>query len=317
MVDRVSRRRLEAAIDLACPSCRVTLTVMDADERVCLACKGTYRREAGIWRMLGQGRLEAFRTFIDQYESVREAEGRSVQDADHLRALPFRDPSRKRKAEWAIRARSYEALVRHVMQPLETRSGRPLRVLDLGSGLGWLAYRLALRGHDVAAVDLLTNDFDGLGVYRHYDRGFQPVQAEFDRLPYGDASVDLAVYGASLHYAGDYASTLRETLRALAPDGRIVILDTPIYRSSATGIRRVRERDAAFEAQFGFREDGLRSEGFLTYDRLDRLASELALEWQLVEPWYGVRWWLKPLVARLRGSGEPARFKVIVGRRLP
>ena len=206
--------------DLACSSCRATLTVTDADERVCSACKATYRRKDGIWRMLAEGRSEAFRTFIEQYESVRQAEGRRVQDPEHLRALPFRDLSRKRVSEWAIRARSFEALVRSVVEPLESRAEGPLRVLDLGCGLGWLAYRLALRGHDVAAVNLLVNDFDGLGVCRHYGRALLAVQAEFDRLPFGDASVDLVVYGASLHYAQDYASTLREALRVLAPDGR-------------------------------------------------------------------------------------------------
>ncbi len=301
--------------DLACSSCRATLTVTDADERVCSACKATYRRKDGIWRMLAEGRSEAFRTFIEQYESVRQAEGRRVQDPEHLRALPFRDLSRKRVSEWAIRARSFEALVRSVVEPLESRAEGPLRVLDLGCGLGWLAYRLALRGHDVAAVDLLVNDFDGLGVCRHYGRALLAVQAEFDRLPFGDASVDLVVYGASLHYAQDYASTLREALRVLAPDGRIVIMDTPIYRDAASGATMIRGREAAFEAQFGFRGNGLQSQGFLTYDRLDHLASELALRWLLVEPWYGLRWWLKPVFARLRRAGEPARFKVIVGRR--
>jgi SAM-dependent methyltransferase len=298
-----------------CHSCRVPLELVDPNESVCPRCRASSRCTDGIWRMLREGREEALRGFVEQYEAVRSAEGRRVQDPAHLRALPFRDLSGRRPQEWAIRSRSYRALVRRVVTPLERRSGRPLRVLDLGSGLGWLAYRLASRGHDVAAVDLLTGASDGLGAHHHYDVPFVSVQAEFDHLPFADASADLAVCNASLHYAADYATTLREGLRVLAPGGRLVIMDTPIYRDAASGLAMVRRRDEAFERELGVRSRAPRSEGFLTYERLDRLAGELHVRWRLIEPWYGVRWWMEPLLARVRRSGEPARFKLAVADR--
>jgi SAM-dependent methyltransferase len=263
--------------------------------------------------MLAAGRHAALRAFIDRYEIVRRAEGRRIEGPQQLLALPFRDLTRRHGGEWAIRSRSFGSLVRVVVAPLGARA--PLDVIDLGSGVGWLAYRLARRGHRVAAVDLLTGDDDGLGAHRHFDRPLLAIQAEFDRLPFADASVDLAVYNASLHYAADYATTLREGLRVLRPGGRLVVMDTPIYRDAARGASMVRERAAAFEARFGFREDATATEGFLTYDRLGALARELDLRWQIVQPWYGLRWWLEPLRARLRGAGAPARFKLIVGTR--
>jgi SAM-dependent methyltransferase len=300
---------------LACPSCRTPLAPTSSGERWCPRCEVGYRSTAGVWRLLAAGREEFIREFVQQYETVRSSEGRRVEGPNHLRALPFRDLSRKRPHEWAIRARSFETLLRCVVKPFELASGKRLRILDLGSGLGWLAYRLARRGHQVAAVDIVLNDFDGLGVHRHYDELFVSVQAEFDHLPFGDQSVDLAIYNASFHYAFDYVSTLREALRVLAAGGRAVIMDTPIYRDPSSGAAMVREREEAFEAKFGFRGDTPRREGFLTYDKLNRLADNLALEWQLIEPWYGLRWWLKPLFARFRRLREPARFKLVVGCR--
>jgi SAM-dependent methyltransferase len=289
------------------------LLALDEDAQSCARCGVVYRREDGIWRMLGEGREQAFHEFVTQYETVRTAEARRVQDPEHLRALPFRDRSRQRSYEWRIRARSYRALLTRVVGPLEAASPGPRKILDVGSGVGWLAYRLALRGHDVAAIDLVTNDFDGMGLHRHYDRGFTSLQAEFDRVPFQDGSVDLVIYNASFHYAADYVATLREALRVLAPDGRIVIMDTPIYRDGTSGERMVQERDRSFERRHGFR--GVHAEGFLTDDRLAALGDELALRWELFEPWYGVRWWLKPWIARVRGTREPARFKLVVGRR--
>jgi SAM-dependent methyltransferase len=301
--------------DLTCPTCRSALVPVNTDEQRCPHCDVTYRREAGIWRLLAKGRHEAFHEFVAQYETVRAGEGRRVDRPDHLRALPFRDLSRRRRYEWYIRSQSYKALTRLVVQPLERRHVGPLRILDLGSGLGWLAYRLALRGHEVAGVDLVTNDFDGLGVHQHYDRAFLSLQAEFDRLPLRDRSVDLAVYNASFHYAADYVETLREALRVLAPGGRAVIMDSPIYRDGSSGAAMVRERDSAFEERYGFQGNPIDAQGFLTYDRLAALETTLDLRWDLFEPWYGVRWSLKPWVARLRGGREPAKFKLVIGRR--
>jgi SAM-dependent methyltransferase len=305
--------------DFACPSCRAPLTPVGTDEQRCPGCGVAYRRADGIWRLLGEGRHEAFRGFVERYETVRADEGRRTEDPEHLRALPFQDRARRRSYEWHIRSRSFQALIRNVIQPLErarAEARRPaLRIVDLGSGLGWLAYRLALRGHDVAAVDLVTNDFDGLGVHRHYDSVFVSLQAEFDHLPFRDGSADLLVYGASFHYATDYAATLREGLRVLGAGGLVAILDSPFYRDPSSGTAMLRERESALLRKYGSRGDPLETEGFLTSERLSALEGPLDLRWELSQPWYGLRWWLRPWIARLRGRREPAQFKLIVGRR--
>jgi SAM-dependent methyltransferase len=294
----------------------MTLIVMGADALGCRDCGRTFRRENGIWRMLLETRAKALGEFVARYEAVRMAEGRRAPGARLLRQLPFRTPSKEHGYEWHIRSRSYRAFLRHVVLPAERANRRALRGVDLGSGLGWLAYRLASRGHDIAAVDLLVNDYEGLAVHRHFDRRFLSIQAEFDRLPLGEANVDLVVFNASFHYAENYERTLSEALRVLAPGGSIVILDTPIYRGAASGVEMVRGREADFERRHGFHSPALRGEGFLTYDRLAALGKELRLRWDIVEPWYGLRWRMKPWMARLRGAREPARFKLMTARRV-
>jgi len=162
---------------------------------------------------------------------------------------------------------------------------------------------------------VVVNDFDGLGVHRHYDRALLAVQAEFDRLPFRQGSVDVVIYNASFHYSSSYRRTLEEALRVLTGAGRLVIMDSPIYSDASSGRTMVRERDEVFERQYGLRGNLVRTEGFLTYDRLGALGADLALRFELFEPWRGIRWWLKPWSARLLGRREPARFQIVVGRR--
>ncbi|MDP9036654.1 MAG: class I SAM-dependent methyltransferase [Myxococcota bacterium] len=208
------------------------------------------------------------------------------------------------------------ALLRRVVRPMERRRAAPLRILDLGGGLGWLSYRLASRGHDAAAIDLTINDFDGLGAHRHYPRRFLAVQAEFDRLPFTGCTADLVIYNASFHYSVDLLATMREGFRVLAPGGRLVIMDSPLYRDSSSGRAMLRERRNWFFEQTGMGAPALECKGFLTFDALATLEERLHLSMTVFQPWYGVRWFLRPWVARLFARREPARFALIVCHRL-
>lgn len=282
----------------------------------CPACRVDYPCIDGVWRFLPPEREAFFRAFLRDYETIRRAEGRGADDPAYYRALPFEDRTGRFRADWRIRAKSFRAFVHRVLEPLARQRGRPLRVLDLGAGNGWLSYRLARQGHVAVAVDLITNAWDGLGAHVHYDVAVLPVQAEFDRLPFTGEQFDVAVFNASFHYSTDYVVTLAEVLRVLRPDGRVVVMDSPVYRATASGVRMVREREAEFIRKYGFPSNALPSEHYLTYDRLQGLAEALGLRWRLIRPFYGWRWALRPWQARLLRRREPARFLVIVGRRV-
>jgi SAM-dependent methyltransferase len=156
---------------------------------------------------------------------------------------------------------------------------------------------------------------DGLGAFRHYLNRFIPVQAEFDRLPLCDNQADLIIYNALVSLFDQLRIILREALRLLRADGYVVIIDTRFIMTSkwiADGSRT----SAGFETCFVF-------------DRMDcqaRITSPLTgfgfnkpvgdvLVFYL--PDYGLRWKIRPILARIRGSREPASFQVIVGNKNP
>jgi SAM-dependent methyltransferase/uncharacterized protein YbaR (Trm112 family) len=301
-------------LELACPACRAALDVQQ-DEARCPACRAVYARHDGIWRFLDPERAVAFERFVREYHTIRRAEGWGVPDAAYFRALPWRDLTGRHADLWRIRAKTFATFVERVLAPLERARPTPLAVLDLGAGNGWLAYRFAQRGHTVAAVDVATDPLDGLGACAYYDAPVVALQADYDRLPLASGRVDLAVFGAALHYSPDYRATLGEALRVVRPDGLLAILDSPLYHDPASGRQMVRERERQFEAAYGFASNALPSEQFLTPRRLDELARDLGLAWRVLEPFYGWRWALRPWRARLRGRREPARFRILVGRR--
>jgi SAM-dependent methyltransferase len=254
------------------------------------------------------------RRFLEEYTRIRHAEGRGSEDAAYYRALPFRDLSGKLAAQWEIRARTYRYFERTVLQEAEQRAGRPLDILDMGAGNGWMSHRLRQGGHRAVALDISTDSRDGLGALRRYGADFAAVEAEFDCLPFRDARFDLIVYNASIHYSTNYRGTLEAAKRCLRPEGRVVILDSPVYRRREHGERMVAERHAGFERQYGFRSDSVPSIEFLDEGMLAELAQDLRLEWRRLRPWYGWRWSLRPWKARIFGHRPPSRFFILTGR---
>jgi SAM-dependent methyltransferase len=315
----------------ACPICRAGLEAIAPDEWRCPSDATSFHRVDGIWRCLPPERAAVFAPFLRDYTAIRAAEGYGHDDLARLQRLPDIDPGDSLAWQWRLRAISFAGLRRNVLEPMvrdkrsETGDVRQernrscllsgLRVLDLGAGVGWLSNRLAGLGHFPCAIDLNLDPRDGLGAARHYGGDWPRIQAEFDRLPLTDCQADLVIYNASLHYSTDYYATLAEALRVLRPTGRVVVMDSPIYRRDTSGKAMIAERQAAFARDHGTRSDALPNVGYLTWDMLRQLGRDLGLRWRIIRPWYGWRWALRPWRARLARKREPSTFALLLAER--
>jgi ubiquinone/menaquinone biosynthesis C-methylase UbiE len=256
----------------------------------------------------------ARRTFLEQYAAIRHAEGRGSADPAWYTALPYKDLRGVNSAQWNIRARSFRYFVRKLLPPLELAARRPLRILDLGAGNGWMSYRLLLRGHRTVALDIFADPLDGLGAIHNYPAPIPCVLAEFDSLPFQDLSFDIAIFNSSLHYSADYRRTLGEARRCLKPAGRLFIIDSPVYKRAEHGRRMSEERQSRFERTYGFRSEAAHSIEYLDDETLDQISEQLGIAWSRRLPWHGWKWALRPLIARLRRSRPPSNFFILEGR---
>jgi SAM-dependent methyltransferase len=253
---------------------------------------------------------------MQEYQIVRAAEGRGSENPGYYLALPYRDLSGRNQGQWTIRAKSFRYIERRILPAMEAAHPGGMKVLDLGAGNGWMSYRLALRGHRPVAVELLTNDRDGLGATVHFKRKlpllFERVQAEQERLPFADSQFHAAIFNASFHYSENYEATLGEAIRCLAPRGTVVIADTAWYSRDESGQQMLAERQRAFAERYGFPSDGIDSLEYLTDERLSSLEKRFGLRWQVHSPFYGVRWAARPWLAKIKGKREPSRFRIYV-----
>jgi SAM-dependent methyltransferase len=315
-----ARSAVSTGIQLRCPKCGSSIGDLPDDHNAltCPRCKMNMPCLRGVRQALLPEREEYFARFVDEYQRIRAYEGRGSTSDDYYLALPYRDLSGRNSWQWAIRARTFRYIERKILPGIITLARPSHRILDLGAGNGWMSYRLAKQGHSPIAVDLMTNDQDGLEAAEHYKQSlpslFPRFRAELDNLPFADSQFDLVIFNASFHYSENYENTIAEALRCVRANGRVIIADTPWYSDEQSGLSMLEERRALFMKRYGYPSDGLNSLEYLTDQRLLRMESCFGIHWRVHEPYYGLRWHMRPWVAKLRHKREPSRFRIYVAK---
>jgi ubiquinone/menaquinone biosynthesis C-methylase UbiE len=186
-------------------------------------------------------------SFESLYLKLREKEGR-VYDTDAIRLLPEVTKTDLHYSEWIIRKRSAEKFARY----LELK-GKPLHVLEVGCGNGWLTHFLAKR--------LPGSHFTGMDV-NHYEltqamaafpaENILWLNCDPEEITSGLARYDIIFFAASIQYFEDISKTLIQFAEHLKDNGEIHILDSPWYESSE--IDAAKKRSIEYYYKVGFPE---------------------------------------------------------------
>jgi SAM-dependent methyltransferase len=295
-------------IELQCPRCRSEIAC-----RECLHCGFQMRELSGILYALPPERAVHHARLVEEYERIQRTQILESRSDEFFLGLPYSDALRRNASYWVRKASSFDCFVRRVLKVMVPSGGR---ILDLGAGNCWLSYRLVLAGYKPCAIDLLTNNLDGLGTaerYRRYLPDFFPrFRAEFDYLPFKDGQFDAAIFNASFHFAESFENVLREALRCCKPGGIVIICDTPWFSSKefthgAAGVR-ASECPRPVENTSGF------TSAFLTDTVLASLAKELHISWMTHYPHFGLRSTVEPFLARLYRRPPPPQFPIWVAQ---
>lgn len=108
------------------------------------------------------------------------------------------------------------------------RFGTDIRVLDLGAGLGSAAIPLAAQGIDTVAADISAVML-GIAAKRADGRFDKLVLAQMNayELMLPDNSVDIVVENALLHLVDEPEVVIREMVRVLKPNGKLIRYASP------------------------------------------------------------------------------------------
>lgn len=163
---------------------------------------------------------------------------------------------------WSARASVYAVSRVHVAGPsLEklVALARPApgdRCLDIGTGAGHTAARLAEAGCEVVGLDPAAGMLAAARERYGGAANLRFVEAEGHATGFDDATFDIVTARHTLHHHADPAATLREVRRVLKPGGRFVLVDeiTPDPRVDAWLDAIERARDATHVRAYSLAE---------------------------------------------------------------
>ena len=115
----------------------------------------------------------------------------------------------------------------HTLNKLSVKRGE--KILDVGCGVGFLSYEIALQTGDSGRVSGIDQNSE---MIRHANKRCENLrntefsEANANDLPFPEESFDAACCTQVLLYVNDVAQVISEIKRVLKPAGRIIIVET-------------------------------------------------------------------------------------------
>jgi len=173
---------------------------------------------------------------VDLYLRARELEGRLYPDAMVAR-LPQMPAEYPLADEWQARATSSSRLVRYL-----EGNARPLKILDVGCGNGWLSHKLSLIPNShVWGVDINERELGQAARIFNNDR-LSFLKADVFQAPFSRRSFDAITLVSVIQYFPDLPGLLQVLKTLLSPVGEIHVLDSPLYEPDEVPSARERTR---------------------------------------------------------------------------
>jgi len=179
------------------------------------------------------------------YINVRSTEGRVITD-DILRMLPDVSANSPYKQEWILRAENYKKLIKHIHTSF---AGKPITILDVGCGNGWMSNKLSAEGHHVTGMDLnmteLTQAEQVFGTSATLTWVYADIMKDEPGKKY-----DLILFSASVQYFPNLQMLTQRIQQFLNAEGEIHFHDSVFYDdNSAT---EAKQRSIAYYTNLGF-----------------------------------------------------------------
>jgi len=277
----------------------------------CRLCERSFVQRDGIVRCLSAEREAELDAFFGQYRTVRAKDGYRHRPPEYYRSLPEVADADAQATVWRLRRASFARLRRDV---LDRRPTVGTRVLDAGAGNGWLSHQLTALGYHAVALDCLDDAEDGLGAARHYDARFVCVQGHFDEPPFAHGQFDVVIFNGSLHYSSNVARTLSHAVEQLAPQGTLVVMDSPMFERVEDGGAMLARKELSFRTEYGVERPVRPGVGFLTFDDLRQVADTLDLTSRFRPSSAGLLWTARRMLAAWKIGRQPAGFGVWVAQ---
>lgn len=185
--------------------------------------------------------------FEDLYIEVRKTENR-VYTNEQVKLLPDINQSNQHFNEWKIRKQSINRLIKYIRA-----KNRPLRILEIGCGNGWLSNKLAeIDQTKVTGLDLNATELNqAIEVFGNKEN-LNFFYGTITDIALKSLSFDLIIFAASIQYFPSVSNIISFALSILNKDGEVHIIDSHFYMENE--IKSAKYRSETYFKRIGFEQ---------------------------------------------------------------
>ena len=176
--------------------------------------------------------------FSVRYCLLRKKEGRIYSDEEVSR-LPGIHQQHQYYKEWKIRKESSDRLKKYL-----TTKKRPLRILEIGAGNGWLSAKLSgISSSHVTGIDINSEELSQAKRVFSAIENLHFFNCSLQDDPVNNQQFDIIVFAASIQYFPSLRAVLNSALGRLEAGGEIHIMDSHFYQANEVNAARQRTKD--------------------------------------------------------------------------
>jgi len=184
--------------------------------------------------------------FEKKYITTRSLENRLYSDEEVMK-LPQIAATHTHYKEWQYRRRSARRLVRYL-----AGKRRPLEVLDIGCGNGWLSHLLAeIPDSHVTGLDINFTELQQAARVFNDDPNLSFIHGDLRTMGL-DQQFDVILFASSMEYFPSLKKIIHRSLAYMKPGGEVHIMDTRLHRQGE--VRAARLRTLAYYTSLGYPE---------------------------------------------------------------
>ena len=200
--------------------------------------------------------------FEKLYIACRKKENRFYTD-EQAAQLPQIEPSHIHYPEWEMRKRSTTRL----KICLENKN-KPLTVLEVGCGNGWLSAGLAtIKDSVITGVDINKTELEQAQRVFYKIKNVSFIEGDIRTIDFKNIKFDVIIFAASIQYFPSVKEIIQAALSLLNEGGEIHILDSYLYEMSET--ENARKRSLSYYHSLGYEEMA----AFYYHHSIDELSS--------------------------------------------
>src|SRR5882757_4766122 len=185
--------------------------------------------------------------FEKKYIITRSLENRLYSDEEVMK-LPQIPLSHTHYREWQSRRRSARRLVRYLKG-----KRRPLDVLEIGCGNGWLCHQMAeIPDTQVTGLDINFTELQQAARVFSDDPNLSFIHGDLRSPGLGEQQFDIILFAATIEYFPSLKKIIHRSLMYLKPDGEVHIIDSRFHRQGE--IPTARMRTLAYYTSLGYPE---------------------------------------------------------------